>query len=256
MVPVVVHVPHSSTFVPSDMRDSFSLLEAELKREILRLTDWYIDELFSSVKELGGAAVLYPLSRLVVDPERFEDDAQEIMASKGIGVIYTRTSDGRELRAAPSEGERRALLDQFYRPHHRVLEQATETCLIRFGKCLILDCHSFASKPLPFELDQDPVRPDICLGTDPFHTPPALTDSIEEFFAAPGLRVYREKPYKGTLVPMKFYGKDQQVSSIMIELNRKLYMDENTGEKLSRFPEIQAAVEQLLGQLITDRDFC
>jgi N-formylglutamate deformylase len=52
---------------------------------------------------------------------------------------------------------------------------------------------------------------------------------------------------------MKFYGKDQRVSSIMIELNRKLYVDENTGEKLLRFPEIQGAVRQLLSQLIADR---
>jgi N-formylglutamate deformylase len=224
--------------------------DAELRREILRLTDWYVDQLFSSVRELGGVEVVHPVSRLVVDPERFEDDAQEIMASRGMGVIYTRTSDGRELRAAPSEEERRALLDRFYWPHHAALEQAAENCLNGFGRCLILDCHSFTSSPLPFELDQDPVRPDICLGTDPFHTPPGLTDSIEQFFRTLGWTVYRDKPYKGALVPMKFYGRDQRVSSIMIEVNRKLYMDEETGEKRMSFPDIQGAMNALLSQIV------
>ena len=190
------------------------------------------------------------VSRLVLDPERFEDDAQEMMTSRGMGVIYTRTSDGRELRAAPSEEERQELLDRFYRPHHAALEQAAEKCLNGFGRCLILDCHSFCSSPLPFELDQDPVRPDICLGTDPFHTPPGLTDSIEQFFRTLGWTVYRDKPYKGTLVPIKFRGQDRRVSSIMIEVNRKLYMDEETGEKLLSFPAIQRIVARLLSQLI------
>jgi N-formylglutamate deformylase len=50
----------------------------------------YVDELFSW---LGDRAVMFGVSRLVVDPERFVDDDQEAMASKGMGVIYTRTSD-------------------------------------------------------------------------------------------------------------------------------------------------------------------
>ena len=250
MIPLVAHIPHSSTFIPPDVRASLKLTDAELQREILRLTDWYVDELFVSVRELGGVEVAFPVSRLVVDPERFENDAHEVMASRGMGVIYTRTSDGGELRAAPSEEERRALLDRLYRPHHAALEQATENCLNGFGRCLILDCHSFTSSPLPFELDQDPVRPDICLGTGSFQTPPVLTDSIEQFFRTLGWTVYRDTPYKGALVPMKFCGRDQRVSSIMIEVNRKLYMDEETGEKRMSFPEIQGAMNALLSQIV------
>jgi N-formylglutamate deformylase len=95
--------------------------------------------------------------------------------------------------------------------------------------------------------DQDPVRPDICLGIDPFHTPSALTDSIGQFFRTLGWAVYRDKPYKGTYVPLKFYGKDNRVASIMIELNRKLYMDEETGEKLLSFPAIRGVIGRLIG---------
>jgi N-formylglutamate amidohydrolase len=102
MIPFVVHILHSSTFVPSDVLDSFSVSKFKLKREILRLTDWYVDELFSSVHELGGTEVVYPVSRLVSDPERLEDDEREVMASRGMGVIYTRTSDGKDLRFGTS----------------------------------------------------------------------------------------------------------------------------------------------------------
>ena len=43
---------------------------------------------------------------------------------------------------------------------------------------LIVDCHSFPQLPLPYELDRNPVRPDICIGTDQFHTPSALKDVL------------------------------------------------------------------------------
>jgi N-formylglutamate deformylase len=46
------------------------------------------------------------VSRLVVDPERFTDDAREPMARKGMGVIYTRTASGEPLRRPPSDDER------------------------------------------------------------------------------------------------------------------------------------------------------
>jgi N-formylglutamate amidohydrolase len=82
--------------------------------------------------------------------------------------------------------------------------------------------------------DKDPVRPDICLGTDPIHTPPALTDFIEQFFRTLGWTVYRDKPYKGTYVPLKSYGKDKRVAShSRVDREADLYLKEN-GKHLQR----------------------
>ena len=39
---------------------------------------------------------MFPVSRLVVDPERFIADPMECV---GMGVVYTRTSNGEVLRA-------------------------------------------------------------------------------------------------------------------------------------------------------------
>lgn len=91
-LPLLAHVPHSSTRIPPDIRKSLSIRDAALSMEILEMTDWFVDELFSFIPEMGGILVKYGVSRLVVDPERFEDDEKEIMVSKGMGVIYTKTS--------------------------------------------------------------------------------------------------------------------------------------------------------------------
>ncbi len=42
-------------------------------------------------------------------------------------------------------------------------------------------------------------------------------------------------PYSGAITPIKYYGKDRRVVSVMVEVNRKLYMNEKTGEKTKDF---------------------
>ena len=98
--PLVTHVPHSSLNVPPWCREQFVLNDEELERELLAMTDRYTDELFvQPTSNMGGASFVNHLSRLVFDPERFEDDNLEPMASKGMGAVYTRTSSLSLLRA-------------------------------------------------------------------------------------------------------------------------------------------------------------
>src|SRR6187399_660221 len=93
----VIHVPHASTIIPPDVREQFVLTDDQIAREIRLLTDHLTDELFAVPHDLA-ASVKFAINRLVVDPERFEADAHESMAARGMGVVYAQTSDGRPLR--------------------------------------------------------------------------------------------------------------------------------------------------------------
>jgi N-formylglutamate deformylase len=234
--PVVVHVPHASIFVPEEMRRCFKTPDFEAER--LRMTDWYCDELFDS----GHAMAVFPISRLACDAERFRDDGNEPMAAVGMGAVYTGMSDGSALREVTA-GEREAILRRFYDPHHAELAGLVGERLRRFGCCVIIDGHSFHPAPLPYEADQSPDRPDVCIGTDRFHTPPALADAAAEFFRAAGYSVGFNRPFAGALVPAQYFNKDLRVRAVMVELNRRLYMDENAG-KTDGFESIKT----LLGQ--------
>ena len=139
----------------------------------------------------GRPALSSPVSRLVVDPERFPDDADEPMASKGMGAVYTRTSDGRPLRASLDATERERLLRAYYFPHHEMLECLVADALAANGRCLIIDAHSFPSSPLPCDLDQSAARPDICIGTDAFHTSEWLQRTAVAAFGGLGWSVVR-----------------------------------------------------------------
>jgi len=194
----ILHIPHSSAEVPADVRAQLLLEDDDLVGELRLMTDWYTDELFA-LPAAEAVTVRFPVSRLVVDPERFEDPTAERMETVGMGAVYTKTSHGAPLRdKAEAAREREALLARYYRPHHAALEAATAAALTAHGRCLIVDCHSFPSTPLPYEFkvsaDRWRVihRPAVCLGTDttlpphaPFahdgmHTPPWLRERAAE----------------------------------------------------------------------------
>ena len=239
----VLHIPHAATAIPSDVRESLLLDDETLAAEVVAMTDHLTDRLF----ELPGAArIVYPVSRLVVDPERFPDDSQEPMAARGMGVIYERTSTGTWLRERPSDAERVSLLRRFYHPHQEALARAVAERLEKDGACLVIDCHSFPSEARDYELDREAPRPDINFGTDAFHTPFDLIERATSAFEEQGFWVEVDRPYKGALVPARYYRADARVRSLMVEVNRRLYFDDDTGTPLPGFDAIRARMRASL----------
>ena len=247
---VVVHIPHASLVVPDDVAAGLLLTAAQLEHELLVMTDRYTDELFAIPPSLA-TMVAFPVSRLVVDPERFTDDDLEPMARKGMWVVYERTAAGHPLRHPPPAEQRQDMLARFYEPHHDALTAAVEAALAAHGACLLLDGHSFPTRPLAYEDDQEPDRPDICIGTDPSHTPKWFRDIAVHVFEELGWRVAVDRPFAGALVPMRFYHRDLRVRAIMIEVRRDLYMDEESGLRLPRFKEVRERIASALSVVAT-----
>ena len=241
----VLHIPHSSRRVPAEERQAIRLDDEALNSELLRMTDAHTDELFPLTPVEAGR-VIFPVSRLICDVERFPSDEDEPMATCGMGVIYTRTSMGEVLRATPDAADRQSVLDRWYWPHHLQLERMVNHIASRSGACLIVDCHSFSSVALPHELDQAAHRADICIGTDAFHTHLLIRDAIVAAGEEEGFSVTVDAPFAGALVPLSSYRKDRRISSVMIEVNRRVYMDERSGLKTQDFRQVCAAVGRLI----------
>ena len=240
---MILHIPHSSRTIPDDFRDQIVLSDEDLCIELRLMTDACTHELFSLPET---TIVRFPISRLIVDVERFPDDAEEPMRKVGMGMIYTLTAYGNKLKRTLQPHEKRNLVSQYYKAHHQKLLAEVKNELEKHGKALIVDCHSFPSQPLPCDNDQSIPRPEFCIGTDSFHTPRALIQVTAQSIKKMGYSVGINRPYAGSMVPMAFYKKDRRVASIMIEVNRSLYMDELTGTKTSRFDPIKEQIQILL----------
>ena len=219
ILPIAAHIPHAGTEIPDAVRDQFLPWAGELWREVAMVTDWYTDELFGVP---GIAVTKTPISRLVVDVERYINDDLEEKAAFGQGVIYSHNTLGEQIRRQLSDQERKLLLDHYYRPWHLSLELNVEQQLAQWGHCLLLDCHSFPDEPFAHEDDHGWPRPDICLGGCG-NTPQWLLDSCMNLFLKRGYTVGLDFPYSGCVVPEP-YQDDTRVPAIMIEINRRLYL--------------------------------
>jgi len=247
---ILIHVPHSSTFIPDVYRTSFLLSDEELKHEVLLMTDHFVDDLFAIP---GITSHINPISRLVMDPERFRSDADEPMVKKGMGAVYTRTATGKLMRDL-SQSEHVEILTNLYDPYHAGLAQKTARILAEHNLCLIIDAHSYPSEPLPYEQHDDgeqPNRPDICLGYEPYHMDDGLLAKAVDYFENRcGLTTAHNEPFAGSMVPSCYYHRDPRVRSLMIEIKRSLYMDERTAEQNHRYGLIKKRIHNFFTHVI------
>jgi N-formylglutamate amidohydrolase len=240
---LILHIPHASTHIPDTTGYVFT--PGELQNEMLQLIDWYTDELFANSTD---TVLIAPFSRVFCDVERFTDDAREPMALQGMGVLYEKSDTGKTMRRVTPQ-YRNKVIRLYYRPHHERLTHAVQNQLEKNGNCLIVDAHSFPDVPLRRDTDQTRPRPDFNIGTHALHTSPELARSAGQFFRERGFTVGINWPYAGTMVPMHWYNKQKKVQSLMLEVNRKLYLQPGSSEKSSNFKQLQQLVQEFLDTL-------
>jgi N-formylglutamate deformylase len=240
---LVLHIPHSSTEIP--LLDGYVSTPDEIQQEIIRLTDWYTDDLFNSEVD---DKIVAPFSRIFCDVERFADDELEVMSKFGMGVLYEKFDDGNLLRIVSPELKQN-VLKNYYWIHHELLSKVVKTSLEQTKSCLILDCHSFPANPLTRALVQDEIRPDFNIGTDSYHTPKHIIDESINYFESNGYTLGIDTPYSGSIVPMEYYQKDPRVTSIMLEVNRGLYLNEPTIEKSEDYERTKEIVQGYIKML-------
>lgn len=243
--PVLLHVPHSSRAVPADVRAGILLGDDALERELDHITDAHTAEIAATAAAAAGTApwrFVNRLSRLVVDPERFPDEREE-MAAVGMGAVYTRTTHRAALR--PTGFDPAPLIGRYFAPYAAGMAGAVADRLAATGRAVVIDVHSYPSAPLPYELHGDGPRPPVCLGTDAFHTPPALLGAAREAFGGFG-GVGTDSPFAGTYVPLAYYGREPRVHALMVEIRRDLYMREPGGAAGPGAAALGAALAELV----------
>jgi N-formylglutamate deformylase len=244
--PVLLHVPHAGTEIPGWARSHLLLDDHELAAEVAALTDHHTDCIAAAAAERARVlpwALVNPVSRFVVDPERFPDEREE-MARVGMAAVYTRGTRRQRIRVEDA-AHRAALLAAYYAPWALAVQEAVDDRLAATGRAVLLDVHSYPSTPLPYELHTGGPRPAVCLGTDPVHTPEWLVAAARAAFAPVGT-VGLNSPFAGTYVPLAHHRTDRRVLSIMIEIRRDAYLTEPSGAPNAGAQRLAAALADLV----------
>lgn len=224
---IILHVPHSSRFIPEDIRREIIVSDQCLERELDEITDTLTDLIATdSLKQLDSSTptpwlFINRLSRLVVDPERFPDD-REVMNKIGMGVVYTKGITGKQLRA--KDFDKGDLLNRFFDPYSKAFTNLVGERLSKKGYALIIDVHSYRKQQHPNAVNHGQVRPEMCMGTDNFHTPEWLKNIFQDEFKQIG-DCFENQPYSGTYIPLEFFEIDARVWSVMMETRADTYLD-------------------------------
>ncbi|MBF0263644.1 MAG: N-formylglutamate amidohydrolase [Gammaproteobacteria bacterium] len=246
--PYLIHLPHCGTMLPEEYLDDYYLNQEKLNENIYQYADLYTDELFQDLMDRFGG-VKNDYSRLFFDPERFYDDKQEKMSQLGLGWFYTKAI----LEEVPLRSlKNKEIIAKYYHAHHQALNEKTQEKLDLYGECTIIDCHSFSNERYWFH-DQNMELPDICIGYDEDHVDIKLVEYIKEIFD--GYHIEINKPYSGSLVPSNYYNKNKNVKSVMIEINKKLYLKSNNIDKNNDFDVMVFKFELLKDALIFHKNY-
>lgn len=233
---LILHIPHSSTVIPDAYLHIFKYPE-ELATLATSSADLYTDDLYC----YPAASIIFPISRLICDVERFRNPEDEAMNKLGMWICYTHDQNGR-LITKYDNCHVNEILTRYYDKHHARLTKATAAKLLTYNQVLIVDCHSFPPD-LPYYPPGD--LPDICLGMDEYHTPNKLIELCCHYLEAQGYTVAVNHPFQGSLVPLTYYQKDKRVQSLMLEVSRTIYCDKHNS-KTSGYNRLKKTLQNLL----------
>lgn len=251
--PVLVEVPHAGLIVPEDVRDQLSAPEDALRRD----ADIYVDKLYERAPELGAVLLVARHSRYVVDLNRASDDIDTATVSdhptasgaQPRGVVWRSTTDGRSILTHPlTYRQLLARLERHYLPYHEALRQSLDALRERFGHVILVAGHSMPSFGRSMHTDAGARRADVVPGScGRTSADRRVIDLVDAHFRGAGLSVRHDDPYKGGYTTSHYGRPAEGCHAIQIELNRALYVDEQT----CKLKTAEAAsLQQLLDQLI------
>lgn len=249
---VVFSSPHSGRVYPDSLVAS-SVLDPHMLRSS---EDAYVDTLFSGVTAHGAPLLSAVFPRAWVDLNRREDELDPALiadvprgqmnprVASGLGVIPRVVAGGRCIyRGKLARSEAASRISVFWKPYHKALAQLLDEAHAATAAAVLIDCHSMPHEALQSTAAHHQKLPDIVLG-DRFGASAAadLVSVAEAAFRAEGFTVSRNIPFAGAYITQHYGKPSAGRHALQVEIDRSLYMNEQTMAKRAAFDEISRAL--------------
>ncbi len=262
--PVVFDSPHSGSEYPADFDYAcpFKLLR--------HAEDAHVDALFAAAPHYGATLIAALFPRSYIDANRaVEDIDQQLLdqpwpgpvsasdrARVGMGLVRRVCKPGLAMydrKLTVSEIKHR--IDCYYRPYHAGVAAAIDRASAKFGAVWHINCHSMPSSTAPRAPSHGWERADFVLGDrDGTTCEPGFRVLVQTTLESMGYDVRINDPYKGVELVRRFGMPRQGRHSLQIEINRRLYMNEDTLERHQGFVRLRQDLEILVGAITSYAD--
>ena len=256
-IPLVLDSPHSGSIYPETFDTTVPI------NVLRRAEDMYVDDLFADGPKLGASLVsaLYP--RSFIDPNRAVRDLdRDLLEEPWPEPVHptekARLGHGLIWRICPPDfpmyarrltvAEVRERIDQYWTPYHQTLQRCMDETQAMFGMAWHFNCHSMPSSSLPRESQfNSKRRADFVLGDrDGTTCDREFLSFVGATLKGFGYQVRINDPYKGVEIVRRHGRPDIGRHSLQIEINRALYMNEETFERTPYFATLKMHLSELL----------
>ena len=249
-VPLLISVPHCGTQFPEELKEHY-------KPELIVApddTDWFVDELYNFVSEMGMGMIAANYSRWVIDLNR-DPQSKPLYTD---GRIITALCPSTDFLGNPiyrderkevdtSEGARR--VTHYYESYHKEIQKQLDALKNKFGKVLLWDCHSIRQVVPTIQKDK---FPDLILGdADGTSASQELIDSAFSNLKSGAYAVHHNHPFKGGYITRHFGKPQQNQHALQLEMCKVHYMDD--AEKKfdpARANKMREVLKRTLGGLV------
>ncbi len=251
--PLVLDSPHSGAEYPDDFGYICPL------PVLRRAEDAYVDELYRAAPTHGATLIgaLFPRSYLDanraaddIDPGVFARPLPPILKPRQVtrvGLVRRHAQPGIPIydrKLLPHEVLAR--IERCHAPYHRVLDEACDRLHAKFGSVWHINCHSMPSSGSRRD-GWKGEHGDFVLGDrDGTTCDPDFTDFVARFLRGLGYDVRINEGYKGVEIVRRQGRPAERRHSLQIEVDRSLYMDQKTLEKLPGFGGLQSDLAALV----------
>jgi N-formylglutamate amidohydrolase len=233
--PILITVPHAGNIYPDLFIKNLKINLCEVRR----IEDYQSNKILDQIDEQMADIIIAQCSRAVVDLNRsrnaidhsmftqvFEHEpvSEKQMIKYGLGVFPNKIFGKTILKSPLPFSYAIHMLEHYYDPFHKSLNKQIMYLNNTFGFCYHIDLHTMPSKALlNFKKE-----PDIVLG-DNFGKSCSieLISYFQNVFQENGFTVEVNNPYAGGFITRNYGNPSKGVHTIQIEINRKIYMDEN-----------------------------
>ena len=258
-VPVVVDVSRSGREYPEEFRSNvpFTVLHDNVSM--------YVDQIWGEAPNLGATLLYASFPSFWIDANRNELDIdadliegewpvplQPTVSKRGLGLLKSKSRYGEPVHERKlTVAEVMERLDKYHRPYYAELGQNIRRLRSSFGFVAQLSCHCMSAVGAPTHPDPGKDRPDFNLGNVNGKTSSKeFIEFVEATLKGLGYSVGMNFPYNGGELNARFGDAAGGVESIMVEINKKLFMDTKTFKKTAGFERIRADATKVLGAVI------
>lgn len=255
-VPLLCDSPHSGIIYPADFQVSLAM------PQLRRGEDTYVDELWQALPQFGATLLEANFPRTYIDPNRDESDLDLSLfcadqswphtvnptakTAIGYGLIWKQVRGQSIYSRCLTVAEVQNRIEKYYRPYHQILALKASEFYQQFGGLWHVNLHSMPSDAyLGLGLAEKPLADFVLGDRDGTTCDEGFISCIEQFLLEEGYSVARNDPYKGVALIERIGQPEKNKHSIQIEINRALYMNEDSFEKSPQFYAVQSSLSGL-----------